>query len=417
MDFELPPELPGLVAALGIGMLIGLERERRKEDDPHLPAGIRSFTLIALAGAVAQLLGTVAIAVSGAFVGLAAAAAFWRSSPDDPGVTTEVAMLVTWLLGVLAGSSPGLAAGLGVAVAVILAGKGRMHEFAQRMLTAQELRDLLLLAAAALIVLPLLPDDAPDPWGALNLRRLGTVVVLVMAINAAGYVALRAFGSRIGLAITGFTGGFVSSTATIGSMGSRAKATPKLRAQCVAAALMSNVATIILLAIIVGALSLPLLRALGPGLVAAGLTAVAVALVASWKSFRHAKDDADALPGRAFHLRDALVFALVVGVVLVLSAWLNARFGPRAFELGLAAAGLADTHAPAASAAQLVAAQRVDIETAKLGVLAAFSANSLSKVVVATIAGGPGFALRLAPGIVAINAAFAAMLLLFGAGG
>jgi uncharacterized membrane protein (DUF4010 family) len=98
----------------------------------------------------------------------------------------------------------------------------------------------------------------------------------------------------------------------------------------------------------------------------------------------------------------------------VFSAWLNARFGPRAFELGLAAAGLADTHAPAASAAQLVAAQRIDLETATLGVLAAFSANSLSKIVVAAIAGGAGFAIRLAPGVVAINAAFAAVLLLFG---
>ena len=410
MDFQLPRELPGLVAALGIGLLIGLERERRKEDDPHLPAGIRSFALIALVGAIAQLLGTVAIAVSGAFVGLAAAAAFWRSAPEDPGITTEVAMLVTWLLGVLAGSEPALAAGLGVAVAVILAGKGGMHAFAQRTLSKQELHDLLLLAACALIVLPLLPDAAPDPWGALNLRKLGSIVVLVMAINAAGYVALRAFGPRIGLAITGFTGGFVSSTATIGSMGSRAKQSPKLRAQCVAAALMSNVATIILLALIVGALSLSLLRALAPGLAAGCLAAIVVALVASWRSFRQAQDDGEALPGRAFALRQALVFALVVGAVLLLSAWLNAEFGTRAFELGLAAAGLADTHAPAASAAQLVAAGRIDVATATLGVLVAFSANSVSKLVVATIAGGPGFALRLAPGIVAINAAFAGVV-------
>ncbi|HET7845652.1 MAG TPA: DUF4010 domain-containing protein, partial [Xanthomonadales bacterium] len=138
------------------------------------------------------------------------------------------------------------------------------------------------------------------------------------------------------------------------------------------------------------------------------------AAIASWKSFRHGKDDPEALPGRAFKVRDALVFALVVGAVLVLSAWINARFGPRAFEIGLAAAGLADTHAPAASAAQLVAAQRVDVATATLGVLAAFSANSLSKIVVATIAGGPAFALRLAPGVVAINAAFAAAVWFFG---
>lgn len=413
MDLHLPRELPGLVAALGIGLLIGLERERRKESDPLLPAGIRSFALIALAGAVAQLLGAVALAVSGTFVALAAAAAFWRSSPQDPGVTTEVAMLVAWLLGVLAGTQPGLAAGLGVAVAVILAGKSRMHAFAQRMLTAQELRDGLLLAAAALIVLPLLPNSAPDPWGALNLRKLGSIVVLVMAINAAGYVALRAFGSRIGLAIAGFTGGFVSSTATIGSMGGRAKETPALRAQCVAAALMSNVATIVLLAIIVGALSLPLLRQIAPGLVGAGLTALAVAAIASWRSFARGKDG-DELPGRAFRLTHALQFAAIVGAVLLLSAWINARWGARGFELAMAAAGFADTHAAAASAAQLASAGEVAVREAALGLLAAFSTNSLGKIVIAFVAGGAGFGVRLAPGVIAINAVFAAVLLLFG---
>jgi uncharacterized membrane protein (DUF4010 family) len=197
-------------------------------------------------------------------------------------------------------------------------------------------------------------------------------------------------------------------------MGSRAKQAPKLRAQCVAAALMSNVATLVLLAIVVGALSLPLLRALAPGLVAAVATALAVALVASWKSFRHASDDRDALPGRAFQMRQAIVFAIVIGAVMLLSAWLNARYGARMFELGLAAAGLADSHAPAASAAQLLAAGRIELESATLGVLAAFSANSLAKIVVATMTGGIAFAVRLAPGIVAINAAFAAVLLLYG---
>ena len=122
--------LIGLAVAFGVGLLIGIEREQRKGADPtHIVAGVRTFALIALAGAVCTLLGTALIGVGAAFVGLAALASYHRSREADPGLTTEIAMFVAFLLGVLAMHQRELAAGIGVAVALILALKSRLHAF------------------------------------------------------------------------------------------------------------------------------------------------------------------------------------------------------------------------------------------------------------------------------------------------
>ena len=233
-------QLFGLVAALGGGLLVGVGRERQKAQQPqHEPAGVRSFTVVALVGATAALLGPVAVAVAGVAVAALAVASYWHSVEHDPGVTTELALLATFLLGALAQGHAQLGAGLFVAPALLLQSKAWLHRFTRQVLSEDELRDALLLAASALIVLPLLPDRAFDPWAVLNPRKLWLYAVLVMAINALGYIALRAFGAGRGLVLAGLLGGFVSSAATIAGMGQRAAAQPRLVAGCVAAALLS----------------------------------------------------------------------------------------------------------------------------------------------------------------------------------
>jgi uncharacterized membrane protein (DUF4010 family) len=169
---HMPEQLPGLFAALAIGLLVGLEREQRFSDDPKsaLAAGVRTFAIIALCGAVAEMLGPIALAIGGAFVVAATIAMYVRSPKKDPGMTTEVAIVVVFLLAVFAMRRPAFASGLGVVVAVLLASKSRLHEFARRTLNEQEMHDLLLLAVAVAIVMPLLPDRALDPWNAFNPR-------------------------------------------------------------------------------------------------------------------------------------------------------------------------------------------------------------------------------------------------------
>jgi uncharacterized membrane protein (DUF4010 family) len=405
--------LIGLAVAFGVGLLIGIEREQRKGADPaHIVAGVRTFSLIALAGAVSTLIGTALIAVGAAFVGLAALASYHRSRETDPGLTTEIAMFIAFLLGVLAMHQRELAAGLGVGVALVLALKSRLHAFTREVLTPQELHDGLLLIASALIVLPLLPDRAIDSWQVFNPHRLWRLVVLVMAINALGYVAQRALGTRLGLPLSGFAGGFVSATATIGAMGSRARLHPEQRPSCVAASTLANVATILQLALVLWALAPALLVHLALPLAASGLTTAVVAAFSGIAAWRDGREETPALKGRPFQPSHALIFVVLVGVILFAAALLSRWFGDAGALAAAAAAGFADAHAAAASVAQVLNAGQIDLEVAGLAVLLGFATNTASKAVVAFVTGGRSFALHLLPGLIAMLVAFAVVLLL-----
>jgi hypothetical protein len=217
-----------LAVALGIGLLIGAERERRKGAGPsRSPAGIRTFTVTSLAGAVSFIVGgEVLLAVATAGVIILTVAAYWRGHENDPGLTTEIALILTALLGGLAIQQPALAAGIAVVVAVLLAARSRLHRFVSSVLTEDELNDGLIFAGATLVVLPLVPDRPMGPYGALNPHSIWILVILVMAISAAGYIAVRLLGARFGLPIAGLASGFISSTATIGAMGARVAKTP-----------------------------------------------------------------------------------------------------------------------------------------------------------------------------------------------
>ncbi len=413
MPSVIPANLFGLGVAFAIGLLIGIERERSKgEGASRGAAGVRTFILIALAGAIAEQIGGASIAVGAAFVALAALAGYRRTQENDPGLTTEVAMLVTFLLGVLAMRMLPLAAGLGAAVALVLASKSRLHRFTVHTLTEQELHDALLLVASAVIVLPLLPDRTIDPWLALNPRKLWTLVVIVMAINAAGYIALRALGPKTGLSLAGFAGGFVSSTATIAAFGDRSRTAPQLLQSCVSAALFSNIATIVQLAIVIGALSPSLLRHLAPSLGAAAIAATVAAVISRRRTVTAYGSANEIVLGRPFEPKHALTYVVIVSAILLLSSIVHAWLGDAGLAVAAGLAGFADVHAAAASLAQLTLSGKITVADAALPVLIAVVANSSAKLGMAWLRGGRSFALRLLPGVMLIIAAFAAAMFL-----
>src|SRR5882672_10946017 len=212
----LHPLVLGFVVALGVGLLIGIDRERNKGDGPtRQAAGLRTFALASLSGAVA-------IAAGGELL---------------------------------------------LAAAALLAARSALHRFVLSVMTDEEIRSLLIFAGATLVVLPLLPDHPIGPYGALNLRTIWIVVILVMAVSALGYIAVRLVGVRFGLPLAGLASGFISSTATIGAMGARAAKEPALLKPAVAGAVLSSVATIVQLAIVIAATSIETLRMFWPPLV------------------------------------------------------------------------------------------------------------------------------------------------------
>jgi uncharacterized membrane protein (DUF4010 family) len=278
--------------------------------------------------------------------------------------------------------------------------RNRLHHFVNSVLTEQELQDLILFSAMALVVLPLAPDRFMGPFDALNPRAIARLIVLVMAISALGYVAMRALGPRYGLPLAGFASGFVSSTATIYSMGERASRQESIMSGAVAGAVLSSIATIIQMTIVIWMVQPSLLTALmlplSFGGVAAGLYGLLFFIRRGPASDgkKPAKD-----VNRAFDLKTAAVFSALISLVMLVSAGLNAWLGARGMLLGAAMTGLVDAHATAASAASLMAANKISIDQAVGPILVGLTTNTLMKAVVAFKSGGARYALRIVPGL------------------
>jgi uncharacterized membrane protein (DUF4010 family) len=415
-------DLKGWLAALGIGLLIGVVRERRSVRDlaaapsagTPVRAGLRTHGVLALAAAAAMQLGTGVLAVLLLAVAALVVASYWASHREDPGMTGEIALLLTTLLAALAMREPALAAGLAVIGAILLQAKDALHRFVRELVSERELNDALLLAAAALVVLPLLPDHPLDPWGALRPALLWKFVVLVMAVGMAGHVALRAVGARWGLPVAGFFAGFASSTAAVAGFGASVRDQPELRTAAVAAALLANVASLLLFAAIIGTGAPALLRAMALPLGAAVLVLVAGGTL-GLRGHAATVDLPDAPPPRAFHLSHGLALALLLAAVLLGSAWMRLWFGDAGALFAAALVALGELHAAGASIAQLAAGGSLEPAYAEWGVLALLGAAALSKSVVAFASGGAGYGARVATGLFgALLAAAAVQALLRG---
>ena len=393
-----------LVVALGIGLLIGAERERRKGEGPaRSPAGIRTFTVASLAGAISFIIGSeLLLAIATAGVVALTAIGYWRGRNDDPGLTTEVALILTVLLGGLSTQQPVLAGGLAVTVAALLASRTRLHRFVRSVLTEQELNDILVFAGATLVVLPLIPDRPMGPYGALNPHSIWILVILVMAISGGGYIAVRVLGARFGLPVAGLASGFISSTATIAAMGARVKTTADATTPAVAGAVLSTVATIAQMAIVLGATSWPTFRTLAISLACAGVTAVIYGAIFTVRALRpEAREDVEAR-GRAFNPATTLAFALTLSCIMVAAAALQEWLGEEGIVLAAALAGFVDTHSAAISVATLVASGKMTAADAVLPILAGLSTNTISKLVLAATSGGRSFAVRVIPGLILV---------------
>ena len=397
--------------AIGIGMLIGSERERRKGSGAERgAAGVRTFAMAAFVGALGSYLRSEMLLVTVvAGILLLSALAYMRTAVKDPGLTTEFAVLVTVLLGALTLQEPLLAASLGVITTILLASRDVLHSALKDLLSEQEAHDALIFLATALVILPLAPNHAIDPFGAFNPRRILELVVLVMAMGSASYIGLRALGSRLGLALAGFVGGFISATATIGTMGQRAKRDPALAGTAACAAVVANVATVLLMVIVLLVTNIATCRALAKPMLLAGIAAGSYASILLLRSARTPVTH-EPLAGRAFDLKLAVLFAAVVTGILFLCTFLNRSYGNRGLLIGAALSGLADTHATAISIASLVSAGKLTPQAAVFPILLGFATNTVVKAVVAFSVGSKRFALQLLPGLIAlVLAAFLGM--------
>ena len=399
------------LVAIAIGLLLGFERER--SHNRTLSAGSRSFALLSLMGAAAAAFGPWLVIAGLIGVGALMVLAYFRTSEDDPGTTTEIAALVAYLLGALAYAQPAVAVALAVVVVALLLSKNRIHRFARDIVTEVELEDAVKFFVVAFVVLPLLPNRPMGPYGVLNPAKVWLLVVLLTGIGWLGYIGVRALGPQRGLLVTGLAGGFVSATATTASMGRLSRTAVGLRAP-LASALAASLATFLQLLIVMGYVDAGLLRRLWPPVVAAAVVLIGVAAIV-YRGAGHEQPDAGAdvaaVPAaRPFALRPALILAAVLVCALLVGRWGAAVLGPQGAVLASFAAGLADAHAGSIAAATLAAQGEITVDTALAAIAAALGSNLLVKIALAFTSGGRRFGIGFAAGMAAPAAVFGAAL-------
>jgi len=391
----LAAEPMALAVALGAGLLIGLDRERRKgEGDDRAAAGLRTFMVTALAGAIGQILSFQLAAVVLVAVAMLAGLSYWRSRSQDPGLTTEVALLATALIGMLAVPQPALAAGAAVVLAVVLASRDRLHRFATQWLSEAEMHDALMLAALLLILLPLLPVQPLSWLGGLSPRRMLTLLVVILAMQALSHVAQRLLGSRIGLPVSGLMGGFVSSTATITAMGGRVRSGQAPLQLACSAAVLSSAATWMQVALMASVVVPQALSHWLP-MVLAGVVAPLAIGGLLW--LRASGTTPVALPPgqQVLRLREAAtVGALLIAGAVVVN--LAQQRGDMGLMLGTAIAALADAHAPMVALMSMSGTGLIGPDLAMSGVLLAITVNSVTRSVAAWVSGGWTYGLVVA---------------------
>jgi uncharacterized membrane protein (DUF4010 family) len=398
--------LLNLGVALGIGLLVGAERERSKSNvqtpngqADNTLAGIRTFTIASMLGAITSWMNFWLLFAALLCVAMFAAVAFYVRRDERLGLTTEISLLFTVILGALAMTAPILAASLAVSAAILLAAKEPIHGFVLGVVTREELNDFLILAGATLIILPLMPNMPMGPFNAINPHNLWLVVILVMAIGAFGHLALRMIGGRIGLPLVGMVSGFISSIATISAMGHRARETPTLLGSAVAGAVLSSFSTILQITLILAAISQPTLQALLMPLVFGGIAILLCGGALTLNALHHPVMDAGKV-SQSFSVKTAFYLAGIIAIVLLISAGLNQWFGQAGLVIGSAFVGLVDAHAPTVSVASFVANHQLMPTEAALPILAAFSLNAVSKAITAVVSGGKVFAWQVVPSLV-----------------
>ena len=406
--------------ALAIGALVGIERERKKHAGES-GSGLRTFVLIAEAGAIAAWLsketGTPWIFVgAGALVASVVVAGYWietRAHPEAIGKTTEIAALVVYLLGGAAVQGPPeVAVALAIATSAVLAFKAPLHALVAK-IGEEDLRAALKLLVVTFIVLPVLPNRTVDPYGALNPYKLGWLVVLISALSFAGYVASRWLGPKRGLVVTGLAGGLVSSTAvTLGfARTSRERTGARLALPLAGGILLAWLVMVVRIGVLVAVAAPALFARLGLPLAVVG---AATAGSAAWFVVRGARVrgvEADVPLQNPFSLAASIRFAALFAAVLFAVAFARAHL-PGAGMYALAGfAGFADVDAITLSMADH-ARGGGDATVAAGAIVVAAAANTLAKCLLVGWFGSPELRSRIwIAGAVVLASAAAAFAL------
>jgi uncharacterized membrane protein (DUF4010 family) len=402
MDFE--QLISRLALALGIGLLVGLERGWRTREDAagSRAAGIRTFALTGLLGGVLGALGRAlgegggAIAIGFGFAVYGAVMAVFcleeNRAEKTRSATTWVAAILTFALGVYAViGDMRVAAALAVASTIILALREPIHGWVER-LTWPELRSGLVLLAMSFIALPIVPDESIGPFGGFNPREVWIIAIVLAAASFVGYAAVKYLGASRGILLAGVAGALASSTAVTVANARRAaagEAPERLLAAgvaCASAVMFARIGLIVL------AINASLSGFVLPPLLAAAAVAVAYALLATLWLDRTAGPAGQTKFRNPFAFWSVIGFALFLGALIIVGRAVGEWLGATGAIAGAAVIGFVDVDAITVSVARLVP-DPLDARGASLGILAAAATGTAGKAAISAMLGSRRFAL------------------------
>lgn len=402
-----------LAIALGLGLLVGLQKERTESP----LAGLRTFGLVTLMGAVAAL-----IAVeSGALVivaGLIAVTALMvtgnivlmRGGGTDGGQTTEAAVVLMYLTGAILVTGPRpVAIVLAGTIATLLHLRDELHSWVDR-LSDRDVRAIMQFVLISLVVLPTLPDQTYGPYDVINPRQVWWMVVLIVGLNLTGYAAFRVFGARAGTALAGVLGGVISSTATTVSYARLTRTDETKSPTAVIVVWIASAVVFVRILLEIGAVAPAFLPVAAPPLLAM-LVVFLLALAVAWRSGT-TPTDSPLEPGNPTELKPAILFGALYALVLLVVATGQDWLGDAGLYFAAAISGLTDVDAITLSTSRLVDTGRLDANTGWRVVLIAILSNLVFKLGLAAVMGSRAFARKLGIlGAVAVGAGVAILLL------
>lgn len=410
---ELATPLEAFTTSLGIGLLIGMERERR----PDSAAGLRTFALVSMLGCLFALLGEKTggpwiLAVGLLVIAGAMVASNFSAQQEEKyrGFTSEAAIIVTYGLGaaIWFGYST-LAVMLAITTTVLLYFKAELRQFSERM-TPKDINSILQFAVLSLVILPILPSEDFGPYSAINPRQIWWMVVLISGLALSGYLALRIIGARHGAALLGIFGGLASSTATTLMFSRHARDHADLVRMAAIVILIANVMVMIRLgfvsSVVAPNLVLPIAIVFACGII----PGVAMALY-GWKILNAAGNLPMPEVKNPTELRTAISFGLLYAVVLLASAWLQDIAGNKGLYIVALASGLTDADASVLSTLRMFNLGKIPDSQAVTAVTLALMANLIFKIGVVVSIGGGKLARHALPGLIAIGGGMAAGLL------
>jgi uncharacterized membrane protein (DUF4010 family) len=393
--------------ALAIGFLIGLQREFAHGGNSRgIVAGERTFALMGLVGCLAAMaadelnsaLAYVGIIILlGIFSTIGYFVDAWRG---QVGLTTEVAILVTILIGGLCyWGYLTLAVAVGIATLALLSLKIETDRFV-RALTREDILAALQLAVISAIVLPVLPNQGflVPPFDVLNPFNIWLMVVFIEGISFLGYVAIKVVGPRRGIGLTGFLGGLVSSTAVTLSFSKRSVEENNLVKPFALAIMVAWTMMFPRILVEVGVVNPELLSVVWIPIAATGLVGIIYCVYLFFS--QHATEKGDVDIKNPFDLATAIKFGLLYAFVLLLSRAAQMYLGDTGVYISSLASGLADVDAITLSLAELSKTGGLDVGTASRAIVLAALSNTAVKGGIALTSGSVALRRIILPGFI-----------------